>query len=98
MYAGIGIKDEAPDLIPQRANKTGSMVDMSFLWVRNTALRKALASFRVTVPAENTGRCSVLPHIYLCRDKGLPLKAKHIDFALSFSFSCDLNVFSGLHK
>ena len=42
-------KTETPNLIPQRANKTGSMVDMSFLWIRNTALRKALGIFRVTV-------------------------------------------------
>jgi len=47
--------------------------------------------------SENTGRRSILPDIYLCRDKeGLPLKTEYFDF--TFSFSCDLYIFSGLLK
>lgn len=42
-------KTETSNLIPRSTNKTGSMVDMSFLWIRNTALIKTLGIFRVTV-------------------------------------------------
>lgn len=40
-------KTETPNLIPGRADRTGSMLEMSFLWIRNTALIKALEIFRV---------------------------------------------------
>lgn len=40
---------EIPNFIPKRAERTGSTLVMSFLWIRNMALIKALGIFRVTV-------------------------------------------------
>lgn len=90
-------KTETPNLIPQRANKTGSVVDMSFLWIRNTALIKALGIFRANILVKMlAGAVLCLTFTFAGTKKDCHSRLNIL--ILLFLFSCDLYVSSGLRK
>lgn len=80
---------EIPNFIPKRAERTGSTLVLSFLWIRNMALIKALGIFRVTVLVKILSVfCLIFTFLGTEKDSSQGYSL----FNFAFSSSCDSHI------